>query len=75
MEFWYYDNDNEYVYNVEFKDVLKALFEILNVKSIDEIYEYCDKEGFSDEYDLAEFYRDALHEYFYLDAWKCYRSK
>lgn len=75
MEFWYYDNDNEYVYRVDFEDIIKALFEILNVKSMDDIYDCCDNEGFEDEYDLAEGYRDALHEYFYLDAWECYRSK
>jgi hypothetical protein len=64
-------NYDSFDYSVSMQEFCLALKEILNVK---ELADYCEQEGFEDEFELADYYHDDLKQYFEAEAIEWYRE-
>ena len=71
MTFYYVEDYFDFEYAVSFAEIRIALREITGYDDLDE---YCEQEGFEDEYVLAEWFRDELKDYFYEEALEWYRE-
>ena len=74
MTFYYVEDNFEFEYVVTWEEILNALEEIINVDGGEDIHEYCIRQGFEDEYELSEWFKDDLKDYFEEEALEWYRE-